>query len=122
MRKRQLALIHILEFSTSRYVRILMTRWLALAVLVSLGAVAVSGQNAVDETRAREIFKQLVEINTTHSVGSTTTAAEAMAARFKAAGFADVRVLEPAPRKGNLVVRYPGSGTTRPFLLLSHLD
>ena len=66
------------EFSTSRYVRILMTRWSALAVLVSLGAVAVSGQNAVDETRAREIFKQLVEINTTHSVGSTTTAAEAM--------------------------------------------
>jgi acetylornithine deacetylase/succinyl-diaminopimelate desuccinylase-like protein len=110
------------EFSTSRYVRILVTRWSALAVLVSLGAVAVSGQNAVDETRAREIFKQLVEINTTHSVGSTTTAAEAMAARFKAAGFADVRVLEPAPRKGNLVVRYPGSGTKRPFLLLAHLD
>ena len=99
-----------------------MTRWSALAVLVSVGAVGVSGQNAADETRAREIFKQLVEINTTHSVGSTTTAAEAMAARFKAAGFADVRVLEPAPRKGNLVVRYPGSGTKRPFLLLAHLD
>jgi len=110
------------ELSTSRYVRILMTRWSALAVLVSVGAVGVSGQNAADETRAREIFKQLVEINTTHSVGSTTTAAEAMAARFKAAGFADVRVLEPAPRKGNLVVRYPGSGTKRPFLLLAHLD
>ena len=100
----------------------LMVRWSAVALLVGAGALAVSGQGAPHETRAREIFRQLVEINTTHSVGSTTTAAEAMAARFKAAGFADVRILEPAPRKGNLVVRYPGSGTKRPLLLLAHLD
>lgn len=94
-------------------------------VLLALAAPAVlSAQAGTHEARAREIFKQLVEINTTDSVGSTTAAAEAMAARFKAAGFpdADVRVLGPNPRKGNLVVRYRGTGAKRPLLLLAHLD
>jgi acetylornithine deacetylase/succinyl-diaminopimelate desuccinylase-like protein len=92
---------------------------LALALGVSLNA-----QTNQHQTRAREIFKQLVEINTTDSVGNTTVAAEAMAARFKAAGFpdADVKVLGPNPRKGNLVVRYRGNGSKRPLLLLAHLD
>ena len=95
---------------------------LLVAMLVSAGALALSAQSPAPETRAREIFKQLVEINTTHSVGSTTTAADAMAVRLRGAGFTDVRVLEPVPRKGNLVVRYPGNGTKRPLLLLAHLD
>ena len=95
---------------------------LFVAMLVSAGAVLLSAQSPAPETRAREIFEQLVEINTTHSVGSTTTAADAMAVRLRSAGFTDVRVLEPAPRKGNLVVRYPGNGTKRPLLLLAHLD
>jgi acetylornithine deacetylase/succinyl-diaminopimelate desuccinylase-like protein len=87
-------------------------------------SIALVAQTGAHETRAREIFKQLVEINTTDSVGNTTVAAEAMAARFKAAGFpdADVRVLGPNPRKGNLVVRYRGNGSKRPLLLLAHLD
>jgi acetylornithine deacetylase/succinyl-diaminopimelate desuccinylase-like protein len=78
---------------------------------------------------AREIYEELVEINTVDSVGSTTKAAEAMAARFRAAGFpaADVRVLVPPgkPTKGNLVVRYRGRGGpagAKPILLLAHLD
>ncbi len=72
----------------------------------------------------REIFQQLIEINTTDSVGNTTTAAEAMAARLKAAGFPadDIKVLGPNPRKGNLVFRYRGTGTRKPLLLLAHLD
>jgi len=94
-----------------------------LLVTLLIG-VSLSAQTRPNETRAREIFKQLVEINTTDSVGSTTDAAEAMAARFKAAGFpdADVKVLGPNPRKGNLVVRYRGNGSKRPLLLLAHLD
>jgi acetylornithine deacetylase/succinyl-diaminopimelate desuccinylase-like protein len=74
--------------------------------------------------QAREIFKQLIEINTTDSVGDNTRAAEAMAARFRAAGFAesDVHVGGPVPRKGNLVVRLRGTGTARPILFLGHLD
>ena len=109
-------------FSLGRTIRPLVIRWSAVVLLVGTGAVAASGQSTAHETRAREIFKQLVEIDTTHSVGSTTSAAEAIAVRFKGAGFADVRVLEPAARKGNLVVRYPGNGTKRPLLLLAHLD
>src|SRR5581483_7081563 len=60
--------------------------------------------------------KELIEINTTASSGSTTAAAEAMAKRLREAGFpvADVQVLGPE-RKGNPDAR-------RPMLLLAHLD
>jgi acetylornithine deacetylase/succinyl-diaminopimelate desuccinylase-like protein len=77
-----------------------------------------------DQQLAREIFKQLIEINTTDSAGDNTRAAEAMAARFRAAGFParDVQVLAPVVRKGNLVVRLLGTGTGRPILFLGHLD
>jgi acetylornithine deacetylase/succinyl-diaminopimelate desuccinylase-like protein len=74
---------------------------------------------------ARDLLKELVEINTTHSRGDTTAAAEAMAVRLRAAGFADedVRVLGPRPGKGNLVVRYRGRNVDRrPVLLLAHID
>jgi acetylornithine deacetylase/succinyl-diaminopimelate desuccinylase-like protein len=73
-----------------------------------------------------DIFKQLIEINTTDSVGSTTVAAEAMAQRLRTGGFAagDLNLLGPNSRKGNLVARYrgkPGS-TLRPILIIGHLD
>ena len=76
------------------------------------------------QQQARDIFKQLIEINTTDSVGDNTRAAEAMAARFRAAGFPerDVQVLAPAPRKGNVVVRLHGTGAARPVLFIGHLD
>jgi len=72
----------------------------------------------------REIYQELIEINTTNSVGDNTRAAEAMARRLLNAGFpaADVQVLAPAPRKGNLVVRLRSTGARRPLLLLAHLD
>jgi len=97
---------------------------LSLAVATTAGA-----QSTPHEKLAREIYKQLIEINTVDSVGSVTKAVEALAARFKAAGFpdADVHVLIPAnaPTKGNLVVRYHGRGganAPKPILLLAHLD
>jgi acetylornithine deacetylase/succinyl-diaminopimelate desuccinylase-like protein len=73
---------------------------------------------------ARDIFKQLIEIDTTDSIGDNTRAAEAMAARFRTAGFPerDIQVLAPAPRKGNLVVRLHGTGSARPILFIGHLD
>ncbi|MCC7003771.1 MAG: M20/M25/M40 family metallo-hydrolase [Gemmatimonadaceae bacterium] len=77
------------------------------------------------EEQSRALLRELVEINTTHSVGNTVTAAEAMAKHMRAAGWPaeDVVVVENAPRKGNLVVRYRGSNRTRkPVLLLSHID
>ncbi|MGE5244791.1 MAG: M20/M25/M40 family metallo-hydrolase [Betaproteobacteria bacterium] len=97
-----------------------------LAVLagVAVSGAMVSAQLGPNDQRARDIYKELIEINTTDSVGNTTKAAEAVAARLKAAGFpaADVQVLGPNPRKGNLVARYRGTGARRPVLLLAHLD
>jgi acetylornithine deacetylase/succinyl-diaminopimelate desuccinylase-like protein len=81
-----------------------------------------------DATRrlARDIFQQLIEINTTDSVGSTTVAAQAMAKRLLDAGFAakDVQVLGPNERKGNLVARLRGTGAggLKPILIIGHLD
>jgi acetylornithine deacetylase/succinyl-diaminopimelate desuccinylase-like protein len=73
---------------------------------------------------ALDIYKELVEIDTTTATGDTGRAADAMAARLRAAGFADseVQVFKPAPRKGNLVARLRGSGARKPILLLAHLD
>jgi acetylornithine deacetylase/succinyl-diaminopimelate desuccinylase-like protein len=75
---------------------------------------------------AHEIFKELIEINTTDSAaGNVTTGVEAMAKRFRDAGFpvADVVVLGPEnPKKKNLVVRLRGSGKHKPVLLIGHVD
>jgi acetylornithine deacetylase/succinyl-diaminopimelate desuccinylase-like protein len=76
---------------------------------------------------AHDIYKQLIEINTTDTpLGNVTTAAEAIAARFRAAGFPaeDIHVLGPLPNKHNLVVRLRGrsNGKEKPVLFLAHLD
>jgi len=73
---------------------------------------------------ARDIFKELIEINTASETGDTGRAADAMAARLRAAGFGahDLEVFKPAPRKGNLVARLRGTGARKPILLLAHLD
>jgi acetylornithine deacetylase/succinyl-diaminopimelate desuccinylase-like protein len=95
---------------------------LASAALLALSARADS--LTADQQRAHDIYKELVEIDTTTATGDTKQAAEAMAARLKAAGFpdADVQVFSPAPRKGNLVTRLHGSGARKPILLVAHLD
>src|SRR6266478_5679719 len=72
----------------------------------------------------REIFRELIETDTTHSHGDTTKAAELLAGRFRAAGFpeADVRVIGPGATNKNLIVRYHGTGAKPPVVLLAHLD
>lgn len=97
---------------------------LPIALIVMAGR-PVSAQQTHWDSVARSLFKELVEINTTESSGSTLAAARAMAARLKSAGFpdSDVVVLENAPRKGNLVARLRGRNTgKKPILLLSHID
>jgi acetylornithine deacetylase/succinyl-diaminopimelate desuccinylase-like protein len=95
-------------------------------LLSALAAPAQPPAQTDEATRqlSREILKQLVEINTTDSVGNVTTAAEAMAQRFRDAGFpdSDIHVLGPNDRKKNLVVRLRGNGTNKPVLLIGHLD
>jgi acetylornithine deacetylase/succinyl-diaminopimelate desuccinylase-like protein len=75
----------------------------------------------------RELYRQLVEINTTLSSGSCTEAAEAMGARLRSAGIpeSDINIIVPTdwPRQGNLVARIPGSSADRgAILLLAHID
>jgi acetylornithine deacetylase/succinyl-diaminopimelate desuccinylase-like protein len=94
-------------------------------VIVVLAVGILGAQSGPNDARAREIFKELIEINTTDTpAGNVTRAADAVAARLKAAGFptGDIQVLGPDPRKGNLVVRVHGTGGKRPLLLLAHLD
>jgi acetylornithine deacetylase/succinyl-diaminopimelate desuccinylase-like protein len=76
------------------------------------------------EELAREIYRELVETNTVHPDGDNSAAAKAMARRLLDAGFdaADVQVIEPAPRKGNLVARLRGTGELKPMLLVAHID
>ena len=77
-----------------------------------------------EQQRYHDIYKELVEINTTHSAGDTTQAAQAMEKRLREAGFAaaDMQVIEPFPKKGNLVLRWKGTGAKKPVLLLAHID
>jgi len=94
--------------------------------LVCLAATyAAHADSAMAAPPARELLRELVEINSTHAHGSTE-AAKALAARFLAAGFApqDVTFLAPAdhPSKGNLIVRLRGRGHRRPVLYIGHLD
>ncbi len=109
------------------------SRLSATLAAAALAALAPAAQSAADSAaagdqaanaRAFDIFRQLVEINTTDSVGNVTLAAEAVAKRFRDAGFApaDVVVAGPNDRKKNLVVRLHGTGKHRPVLLIGHLD
>jgi acetylornithine deacetylase/succinyl-diaminopimelate desuccinylase-like protein len=102
---------------------------LLTSVLVTLlcGIAAAQTQSALspEHQAARDIFKQLIEINTTDTpAGNVTAAAEAMAERFRAAGFPaeDIHVDGPLPNKKNLVVRLHGRGQGKPILFLAHLD
>jgi acetylornithine deacetylase/succinyl-diaminopimelate desuccinylase-like protein len=74
---------------------------------------------------ARALFKEMIEIKTTHDVGSTALA-RAIEEHLLRAGFAasDVTFIAPPdhPSKGNVVVRYRGKGRARPVLFLGHLD
>jgi len=73
---------------------------------------------------AHDIYKQFVEIQSAYTTGSTTPVAEAAAARLKAAGFSDSDIFlgGGSEKKGNIVVRYRGTGARKPILLLAHTD
>lgn len=98
-----------------------------MAALVSVCSLANSADSDTlnpQQHFAREIYRELVQINTTASVGDTYQAAQAMAARLKAAGFPDedIHVFETAPKRGNLVARLRGTGKRKPILLMAHID
>ena len=79
-----------------------------------------------DQAKFFDLYKELVETNTVVNVGSCTQAAEQIAARLKAAGFAEDQLTlfstPDHPKDGGLVAVYPGTSKARPMLLLAHID
>jgi acetylornithine deacetylase/succinyl-diaminopimelate desuccinylase-like protein len=100
----------------------------AVSLAAALAAVPpLHADDATGEAGFRDIYKELVETNTTLSVGSCTLAAERMGARLKAAGYADADLhpfaVPEHPQEGGLVAFYPGRDKkAKAILLLAHLD
>jgi len=106
-------------------------RFAALAAILSISIASAAAQtaawpepDAAAKHLALGIFRQLIDINTTDSVGSVTEASKAMQQRFVDAGFpaSDIYLGGPNDRKQNLVVRYRGTGAHAPILFIGHLD
>jgi acetylornithine deacetylase/succinyl-diaminopimelate desuccinylase-like protein len=100
-----------------------MCRLFALFALV-FGVVSAALPPDSERQLAREIYKEMVEVRSGYTTGSTTPVAEGVAARLRAAGFpdSDIFVGGASPKKANLVVRYHGTGALKPILLLAHTD
>ncbi|MBO9716758.1 MAG: hypothetical protein J7507_08075 [Pseudoxanthomonas sp.] len=114
--------------------RLMKSAWLALVVsaLVALPASAQvptgkMGELRPDQKRFFELYKELVETDTSITTGSCTTAAAQIATRLKAAGFTDEQItlfsVPDHPKEGGIVAVFPGtSDTLKPILLLAHID
>jgi len=106
--------------------RSIIALWCAALAAVPATGRAQSQASPADRRLARDIFRELIEINTTDSLGNTPRSARAMARRLLTAGFpaADVQVLiGPDAKHGNLVARYRGTGTGgKPIIVFAHMD
>jgi len=102
--------------------------WLFLAAAAILAAApACRADFGPGEARFRDLYKELIETNTTLSAGSCTLAAERMAAHLRAAGFpeSDLHLFAAPdhPKEGGLVAVFPGRDPqAKPILLLAHID
>ncbi|MBV1689283.1 M20/M25/M40 family metallo-hydrolase [Novosphingobium sp. G106] len=99
----------------------------AFSALALLSEPAAAAPLRPDQQSFFELYKELVETNTTASVGSCTQAAAQLEARLRKAGFGDTELFSYAPpenpRHGNLVATMAGSDKNVPaVLLLAHLD
>jgi len=105
--------------------RLLLATVAALAAFPSLAAPPPAPRP--DQLAYRELYRELVETDTSVATGSCTALAEKIAAHLKAAGFADNQLTlfkdDKLPLDGGLVAVLPGSSkTAKPMLLLGHLD
>jgi len=103
--------------------------FLIVVLIAGASSILFAQQKQDPHKLAFDIFKQLIETNTSESVGNMTTAANEVAARFRAAGFraSDVVVLGPDARHGNVIARIHGASeanhsTHKPVLFIAHLD
>ena len=100
----------------------------ALALTLALSAATFAAAAAdPTEARFRDLYKELVETNTTFSAGSCTLAADRMLARLKAAGYPDEDfhpfAVPDHPKEGGLVFVSPGRDPKlKAILLLAHID
>jgi acetylornithine deacetylase/succinyl-diaminopimelate desuccinylase-like protein len=99
----------------------------ALAAAAILLSGPAQAQTRPDQVAFRVLYQELVETNTTASVGNCTLAAERMAAHLKAAGFPDsdltIFSTPEYPKNGGLVAIYPGKDPkAKAILLLAHID
>jgi acetylornithine deacetylase/succinyl-diaminopimelate desuccinylase-like protein len=112
---------------TAPVIRYRIARVVIVALVCAASATPLAAQSpgpSPDQALARDIFAELVGINTTFHHGNTTPAAKAVARRLLTAGFpaADVQVIGPNGDNQNIVGRLRGTGKRRPILLLAHLD
>src|SRR5881392_1532765 len=70
---------------------------------------------------AQAICQTLLRIDTTNPPGNERPAAEYLARKLTEVGL-DPVMLDSAPGRTNLVVRYRGTGKRPPLLLTAHLD
>jgi len=107
--------------------------WKAVVTAIATACAGIGTANAgsaspdPSEAAFRDLYRELIEINTTRSVGNCTRAAEAMRQRLLAAGYPaeDMQILAPpeAPKDGALIAVLRGSDSTlKPILLLAHID
>jgi acetylornithine deacetylase/succinyl-diaminopimelate desuccinylase-like protein len=108
----------------TRRISVLLCSYYFFLTICTLAPLARAQAADPNHKEAVDIFRELIDINTTDSVGSVTDAAKAMQQRFLAAGFptSDMQLLGPNDRKQNLVVLYHGASGKKPILLIGHLD
>lgn len=101
-----------------------MKRLLPALALFAIGAAPALRP---DQVAFRDLYRQLVETDTSVATGSCTTAAALAAAHLRSAGFTDGELTPFAvpefPLDGGLVAVLPGGDArAKPILLLGHLD
>jgi acetylornithine deacetylase/succinyl-diaminopimelate desuccinylase-like protein len=101
--------------------------WPLVAVALALVSPQAHVQPEAGEAAFRDLYRELVETNTTLSAGDCTLAAQRMAARLKSAGMPEASLqiftAPEHPKEGGLVALYPGRDPKlKAILLLAHID
>ncbi|QDZ06120.1 M20/M25/M40 family metallo-hydrolase [Sphingomonas panacisoli] len=101
--------------------------WIVATALVGQSMGGAAAQTRPDQQAFFGLYKELVETNTAVDVGDCTKAAAQIAARLKAAGYADADIVQFStpdhPKDGGLVAILKGSDAkAKPMLLLGHID
>src|SRR4051794_13858525 len=100
--------------------------WSVLAIVAIVPCFAAEPLKP-DQAKFRELYKELVETDTSITTGDCTVLAGKIEGYLKAAGFTSEQITRFAvpehPKEGGIVAVLPGSSTTlKSILLLGHLD